>query len=125
MMRQNVEHHQPILFTAAHGYLVAEYNFLTVIVNARTEDEGAGFRAQHVTHRAIHHPLRRSTGSARGNNGPTREATCDFLHVLLCIAAVDAKRVQLHQFTRVVFIDAASLLLLLLRSLLLLIVTHS
>src|SRR3989442_3849935 len=123
MMRQNVEHHQTIFLAAARGYLVAEYNFLTVIVNARTENECAGFRAQQVTHRAVHYSLRRSTGSARSNNGPTRKATRNFLHVFLCIPAIDAKRVQLHQFTRVVFVDAASLLLLL-WSLLLRVVTH-
>ena len=93
-------------------------------MNCGPENKCAGFGAQHVSHRAIHHSLRGSTGAARSNDGPTREAARDFLHVLLRVTAVDAEGMQLHQLACVIFVDAASLLLLL-RSLLLRVVTHS
>src|SRR5207248_7554144 len=54
---------------------------------------------------------------------PSRKAARNFLHVFLRVATVYTERVQLHQFARVVFIDAATLLLLL-RSLLLRVVNH-
>ena len=37
---------------------------------------------------------------------PAGERTSDFAHVILCITAIDAKRVQLHELARVVFIEA-------------------
>ena len=50
-----------------------------------------------------------SAAAARRKDGPASETTRNFLHVFLCVAAVNAERVQLHQFARVVLIDAASL----------------
>ena len=44
-------------------------------------------------------------------DGPTGEATRDFGDVFLGVAAIDAERVQLHQFPAVVFVETAILFL--------------
>ena len=46
---------------------------------------------------------------ARSADGPAREDLRELLHVLLRVAAVDAERVQLQQFARVVLVEAALL----------------
>src|SRR6185295_602071 len=44
--------------------------------------------------------------------GPSRESARDFLHILLCVAAVNAERVKLHQLAGIIFVEAALRLLL-------------
>ena len=90
-----------------------QHDFLSVIMNSRPENKCAWIIANHVRHSRVHYCLRSRARTPRSNDGPTRETARDFLHVLLRIAAVDAERVQLHQLTRIVFINAAPLLLLL------------
>src|SRR4029077_7633556 len=47
-------------------------------------------------------------------DGPACEAPRDFGHILLCVAAIDANRVEFHELAAVVFIQSAFVLLLLL-----------
>src|SRR5262249_58551919 len=39
-------------------------------------------------------------------DSPTGQAAGDFLHVFLSVAAVNAQRVQLEEFARIVFVDS-------------------
>ena len=50
---------------------------------------------------------RRPRHRPRREDRPARETARNFLHVLLRVTAINAERVQFHQFARVVFIDAA------------------
>ena len=111
-MRDDVQHHQAVLRSTTRGNLMTEHDLFAIVVRARIEKEFARIRAQTVGQAAVRDCLGRGAGATRGKDRPTREAARDFLHVLLGIAAIDAQRVQLHQFARVVFVDAASLLLL-------------
>ena len=124
MMRKNVEHHQSVFFAATRRYFVTQYDFLAVIMNARPKNKRARVIANHVGHSRIHYCLSSRARTPRSNDGPTGETARNFLDVLLGVAAVDTQRVQLHQFTRIVFINSAALLLLLLRPLVLRVVAH-
>src|SRR5215468_11064841 len=50
---------------------------------------------------------------ARLFNRPSGEAARDFRYIFLCVAAVHAERVQLHQLAAIIFIQTAFLLFLL------------
>ena len=102
MMRKDVQHHQSIFLTAARRNLVAEYNLFAVVMHAGPINERAGLCAQHLRQPRINHRLGRGTCTARRDDRPSRKAARNFLHVLLGVAAIDAERVQLHQFARVV-----------------------
>ena len=114
-MRQNVEHHQAVFDSAPRRNLVAQNNFLAIVVRSRIEEKLACVFAQHVGARSIQHRLRGSARAARGEDGPAGKAARNFLNIFLRVAAVNAECVQFHQLARVVFIDAPSLLPLLLR----------
>src|SRR5258706_11233475 len=75
-------------------------------MHARAENEFTGI----VTRITSHQSRRGRTAAARLKDGPAGEATRYFLHVLLCVAAINPEGVQLHQFARVILVDAASLL---------------
>src|SRR5258708_3986032 len=109
MMRKNVEHHQSVFFAATRRYFVTQYDFLAVIMNGRPESERARIITNHVGHPRINYCLSSGARTSRSNDGPTRETARNLLHVLLRVAAVDTQRVQLHQLTRIVFINAAAL----------------
>src|SRR6266436_3480537 len=119
MMRHDIQHHQAILDPATSGNLVTEDDFFAVVVHPGSENEFTGV----VTRIPSHQSSRGCAPAARLKDSPAGKATRDFLHVLLRVSAIDAARVQFHQLTRVILIDAAGSLLLL-RSLLLRIVTH-
>ena len=87
MRGQDVEHFLAIVLAAAGLDLVSEHDLLAVVVHARLELEAAAL--------------------PRVRNRPTRERARHFLHVLLRVAAVDAKRVQFHQLARVVLVQSA------------------
>src|SRR5258708_5155934 len=120
MMRDDIQNHQAIFDSAAGRNLVAEHNLFAVVVHGRSENELTGVVPRVSSHQS---GCSRAT-AARLKDGPTGEATRYFLHVLLRVSAINTERMQLHQFARVVFINAASLLLLLLRSLLLRVIAH-
>ena len=120
-MRQNVEHHQSILLSSARGNLVAKHNLFTVIVGQGSKAKRPGVLTQHFQSTPVHAGIRRDSGAARRYDCPTGKAPRHFLHVLLRVTALNPEGVQLHQLTRVIFVDAA---LLLLRTLLLRIVGH-
>src|SRR5215204_1317398 len=112
MMGQDIEYRQPVFDSTARGDLVTEDGLLTIIMHTRVEEERAGV----PTSRFIHHRVHNGSATARLKNGPTGKASRHFLHVFLCVTAIDAECVQFHQLTRVVFIDAATLSLRLLRT---------
>src|SRR4051812_9481339 len=85
--RKYFENLQSVVHAPAARNYVSENNFLTVVMNPFVEVEAAS-------------PARRS-------NGPASKASRYFDNVLLRVAAVDAKRVKLHQLARVVFIQSA------------------
>src|SRR5215216_6097662 len=101
MMREDVEHHQAVFESAARRNLVAQNYFLTVVVNALVEEEGAGITACAFPHHRIHS----STTTARLKDGPTGETSRDFLHIFLRVTTVHAECVQFHQLARVVLVD--------------------
>src|ERR1051325_4090580 len=109
MMREDVQHHEPVLDAAARRNLVAEHYFRAVVVHSRGKVERPGLARQSA--RAPH-----VSSAARVDDRPARKAARNLLHVLLRIAAVNAQRVQLHQLARIILINAAPLTLLLLRS---------
>src|SRR6266567_8431676 len=87
MCRQNVEHTFAIPNASARKKLVAEHSLLAVIVQTGTVQEQS-FLVWFL-------------------NGPAGETARNFLHVLLRVSAIHAHRVQLHQFARVIFVEAA------------------
>src|SRR5207253_7071356 len=87
MRCQNVQHAFAVRDAAAGQNFVTEHDFLTVIMQSR--------------------PIEKETLLVWLLNGPATEATRDFLYVLLCVSAVDAERVQLHQLARIIFVEAA------------------
>src|SRR5687767_5945743 len=107
MMREYVEHLQPIVETAAGRNLVTQDGLLAVIVSAHVEEESSCWsNCRSARGLAARQRVDSSGAATRLKDGPTGKATCHFLHVFLCVAAIDAKRVQLHQLARVVFIYA-------------------
>ena len=80
-MRENVQDHQAVFHTAARRNLVAEHRLLAVVVQARIEVRLSGFAIVHAERRA---------SATRSIDRPTREAACDFLHVLLRVAAINS-----------------------------------
>src|SRR6516164_9420882 len=88
MMDENVEHLLTVLFAVARGNSDAQYDLFAIVVQPRIENEfGVALRLV---------------------DGPAGEAARYFDDVLLRVAAVHAERVQLHQFTAVVFVQAAA-----------------
>src|SRR5207237_10798631 len=87
MRCQNVQHAFAVRDSAAGQNFVTEHDFLTVIMQSR--------------------PIEKETLLVWLLNGPATEATRDFLYVLLCVSAVDAERMQLHQPARIIFLEAA------------------
>src|SRR5437764_1371448 len=108
MMGQNVEHHQSIFDSAASRNLMTQDDLLTVVMHASIEEERAGLASCHLAQ----HPIHGYAATARLEDGPTSEATRDFLHVFLRVTTINSEGMQLHQLARVVFVDATSLLLL-------------
>ena len=119
-MGYDIKNHQAIFDATAGGNLVAQDDLFAVVVHARSEDKFAGA----FTRIASHQGCRCCARSARLKNSPAGETTRYFLHVLLCVSAIDAESMQLHQLACVIFVDAAPLLLLL-WSLLLWVVAHA
>src|SRR6185369_12853165 len=105
VMGQDVEHRQPVFDSTTGWDLVTENCLLPVVMHARVEEERTGISATGFTHHRIHG----RSATARLKDGPASKAARYFLHVFLCVTAIDAECVQLHQLARVVFIDAASL----------------
>ncbi|MCG3160063.1 MAG: hypothetical protein JMDDDDMK_01095 [Acidobacteria bacterium] len=85
MLRQNIEHAQPVFDPAARGDAFAEHDLFALVVRARAECES------HVAARA---------------KRPSGEAARDGDHVILRVSAVNAERVQLHQLARVIFVQS-------------------
>src|SRR4029450_9084157 len=73
--------------TAAGLDFVTKHDFFPVVVHPRIKHEAASL--------------------SRIRDSPPREGARNFLHVLLGVPAVDAERVELHQFTGIVFVQAA------------------
>ena len=87
MRCQDVEHTFAIPNASARKNLVAEHSFLAVIVQTGT--------------------VQKQSFLVWFLNGPAGETARNFLHVLLGVSAIHAHRVQLHQFARVIFVEAA------------------
>src|SRR2546421_5598956 len=87
MRCQNVQHAFTVRDAAARQNLVTEDDFLAVVMQSRTIEKQA----------LLVWLL----------DGPTAEATRDFLYVLLRVSAIDTERVQLHQLAGIIFIKAA------------------
>src|SRR5262245_65889636 len=87
MPGEQVEDVITVLLPAARFDLVSQHHFLAIVVHARLEVE--------------------TTALPRVGNRPPGERACDLLYVLLCVAAVHAQRVQLHQLARVILVEAA------------------
>src|SRR5678815_1321026 len=101
MMREYIEHHQAILHPAPRRNLVTENNLFAIVVCASIEEETACTSSGSF---AAHQCVRGSSTTAWLKDCPTSKAPRDFLNVFLRVAAIDTKRVQLHQLTRIVFI---------------------
>ena len=86
MLREDVEHLEPVVHAAARGDGHAEHVLLAFIVDLFVELEIAAL--------------------PRFADGPAGEAAGHFGHVLLGVAAIDAERVQFHQLAAVVFVQA-------------------
>src|SRR6266536_5719125 len=112
-MSQNIEYGQTIAHATARGNLLTKHNLFAVIMHSRIKTKRACILAQHLSHPTVQDGIGCYAATARCDYRPTSKATCHLLHVFLCIAAIDTKRVQLHQFARVVFVNAAALWLLL------------
>src|SRR5579884_3910579 len=91
MVRQNIEHLLAVFAAAAGRNGYAEHRFLAFVVYAIVIKESAAL--------------------IRSTNGPAGEATRDFNDVLLRVAAVYSKRVQLHQLAGVILVQASRCLL--------------
>src|SRR5687767_7953310 len=89
MIGEDLEHALAIFLAAAGGDLYTQYYFFAVIVQALIEIEARFF--------------------AVALNCPAGKAARHFRDILLCIAAVDTKRMQLHQLARIVLIEARAL----------------
>src|ERR1035437_1266509 len=89
MPRNDVEHVLTILDAATRRELVAEHDLRSRVVHLRIESE-------------------LSTALLRTREGPAGERARDIYHVLLRIAAVDAKRVELEQLAAVVLVQPAA-----------------
>src|SRR5687767_15060334 len=97
MTRENVEHLQSVVETSTCGNFVTEHNFLAVAVRAHVEKKCTGrsprsspgcfFARQRIHSRGA---------AARPKDGPTREASRNFRHVLLRVTTVGAECVQFH-----------------------------
>src|SRR5688572_17499415 len=107
MARENVEHLQTVIETAARGNLVTEHDLLAVIVCSRVEEKRTRNPARGLASQRVY--SRRA--ATRLKDGPTCKATRNFLHVFLRVTTVDTERVQFHQLARVVFVDTAARLL--------------
>src|SRR5688572_6474770 len=108
MTSKDLEHRQTVFDSAACRDLVAQNCLLAVVMRACVEEERARVAPASFTH----HRIDGRGAPTRLKDGPTSKTTSDFLHVFLCVAAIDAERVQLHQLSRIVFVDTASSLLL-------------
>src|SRR5215213_8329946 len=108
MARKDLEHHQTIFDSDASRNLVAQNHFLTVVMHACVEEE----RSCITTTSFSHHRVHGCAATTWLKDGPTSKTTGDFLHVFLCVAAIDAQRVKFHQLACIVFVDPASSLLL-------------
>src|SRR5262249_12255627 len=84
MVGHKVEHLFPIFNSTAGGDLHAEDGFLALVVHTRVEAE--------------------RTAGPWPVNRPAGETASHLGHIVLCIAAVDAERVEFQQFAAVVFI---------------------
>jgi hypothetical protein len=85
--REDLDHALAVVTPAAGRDPLTEHDFLAAVVHARPEDEvPVGLR-----------PVDRPAGERAGDLGD----------VLLCVAAVHAERVQLHQLARVVLVESA------------------
>src|SRR5579875_1090101 len=84
MMCQQVEHLKPVFHASARRELVAKDYLWVVVMHSGVEIE---FRLL-----------------SRPTDCPTRQTACNLNDVLLRIAAVDAKRVKLHQLAAVIFV---------------------
>jgi hypothetical protein len=94
MTGENIQDQQTVFDSAACRNLVAEHCFLAIVMQARIEIKLSGVSVQV---RAAAHLLERGAAiAARVYNRPAREAARNLLHVLLCVAAVNAKRMQFH-----------------------------
>src|SRR5262245_44015400 len=85
MLRQDLDHAQPVFDSAAGSDALAEDDLFAFVVGARAE------RESHV---------------AAWADGPPREAPRDGDHVFLRVSAINSERVQLHQFARVIFVQS-------------------
>ena len=85
VLRQHVQDAFALFLAAAFREIRAEDHLLARVVHLGTEQEAAAH--------------------ARLIDRPARERARDLDDVLLGVAAVDAERVQLHQLTRVVFVE--------------------
>src|SRR5690348_9058191 len=86
MTRHNVQDPLAFVLPVTTGELLTENDLLAGVVNVGIEEELAALALK----------------------GPSGQRARHFLNILLRIAAVDAERVQLHQLTRVVFVETAS-----------------
>src|SRR5262245_3248529 len=86
MMRQDVDDYPTVFDPAPSGDLMPEHHLLTVVVHPITKDE--------------------SGGTPRLVDRPTGEAARHLQHILLRVAAINAHRVQLHELTGVILVDA-------------------
>src|SRR5436305_10946573 len=84
LTRDDVQYVLAVDFAAARWQLVPEHHLRTSVVRFRSEDE---------------------LPALRDCDAPPGQRASDFDDVMLCIPAIDAERVQLHQFASVVLVQ--------------------
>src|SRR5260370_15294058 len=85
MVRQDVEHLLGIIFSATCRNYLTEHDFLALVVHFVVVEEASTL--------------------LRSLNRPARKAARHFDYVLLCVSAVYAQRVELHQLASVILVQ--------------------
>src|SRR5436309_1076971 len=86
MSCQDFDHAAPVGNSTTGRYRDAKHDLGAVIVHPRTVHKTAALK--------------------RTIDGPAREAARDLLNIFLCVAAIDAQRMELHQLAGIVLVDA-------------------
>src|SRR5688500_20208890 len=96
MTRENVEHLQSVVETSTCGNFVTEHNFLAVVVRAHVEKKCTG-RSRRSSPGACFFATQRihsRSAAARPKDGPTREASRNFRHILMRLTTVEPACLQ-------------------------------
>src|SRR6266550_7722278 len=86
MSCQDFDHSASVGNPTAGLYRNAKHGLGSVIVHPRTEHKAAALK--------------------RTIDRPASKAARDLLNIFLCVAAIDAKRMKLHQLAGIVLVDA-------------------